>query len=73
MAVGVGGRPLTTQTGFPLWIDPHPYGGVHRAALLVGRPSFPNTSTVVILAALGVPRESADSATKSSRSRPAAG
>jgi hypothetical protein len=32
MAVGVGDRPLTIQPEFPLWIDCHPYGGVHRAA-----------------------------------------
>jgi hypothetical protein len=33
MAVGFGDRPLTIQPEFPLWIDCHPDGGVHRAAL----------------------------------------
>jgi hypothetical protein len=47
MVVGAGDRPLTIQRGFPLWIDCHAYGGVHRAALLVGRPRFPNTSTLI--------------------------
>lgn len=74
MTVGVGDRPLTIQRGFPLWIDCHAYGGVHRAALpLVNSPRFPYTSTLVILAAREVPRASADRASKSSSSRPAAG
>jgi hypothetical protein len=72
MAVGAGDRPLTIQRGFSLWIDCLAYGGVHRAALLFGRSRFPNTSTVVITATLGVPRGSADRAWKSSSSRSAA-
>jgi hypothetical protein len=73
MTVGVGDRPLTIQRGFPLWIDCHAYGGIHRAALpLVSSSPLPQHVDLVILAAFGVPRGCADRACKSSSSRPAA-